>query len=215
MSRHVLIVGAGPAGVGAALAATKHPDVRVTVVDVGGQLEERHLRSRARMAAIEPAMWQDDDRVTISQLPVDSGVKGLPEKRTFGSDFPFRDFGQRGGISASGGFNEAVVSGAYGGFSNVWGAQITPFTEATFRTWPVSAKVMYQHYSAILDTVPQAAEEDDLADLFPILGKSTRCRRPRCELRRSWAATPGPGAVCVPTESSLAEPVWRWRRPRA
>jgi ferredoxin len=154
------------------MAASSRSDVRITVIDVGGQLEEAHAAVRGRMAASDPAGWSPDERLTIGRLPVDSGVKGLPEKRAYGSDFPFRDFGQRAGLTAAAGLNERVVSGAYGGFSNVWGAQIMPFTRETFRAWPVEADEMYRHYAAVLREVPHAAEADDLESLFPILGDS-------------------------------------------
>ncbi|HEX3835258.1 MAG TPA: hypothetical protein VHW04_24965 [Solirubrobacteraceae bacterium] len=142
------------------------------VIDVGGQLEEAHGAVRARMATGEPSTWAEEDKLTIGQLPVDSRVKGLPEKRSFGSDFPFRDFGQRAGISVGSGMNDAVVSGAYGGFSNVWGAQIMPFTTATFRDWPIKVEEMHRHYAAVLGQIPYAAEDDDLSMLFPILSDS-------------------------------------------
>ena len=69
--------------------------------------------------------------------------------------------------------NRALVSGAYRGFSNVWGSQVMPFTEATFDTWPVSATEMEPHYRAILEEVPLAGEEDNLAELFPLIGMPT------------------------------------------
>jgi choline dehydrogenase-like flavoprotein len=170
LSRGILIVGSGPAAVGAALAAVTRPDIEVTVIDVGGQLEQPNADTRSRMASIAPAAWDPGDTLRISELPVDSKVKGLPEKRAYGSNFPFRDYGQRAGIRATTALNDALVSGAYGGFSNVWGAQVMPFTEATFRTWPVHASKMLGHYAAILERIPYAAEEDDLAALFPVLG---------------------------------------------
>jgi ferredoxin len=170
VTQHLLIIGAGPAAVGAALAATERDDVRVTVIDVGGQLEEAHSASRSRMSLAAPDAWDTDDRRRIAQLPVDTGVKGLPEKRAYGSDFAFRNFGQRFGVVAAEGLNDAVVSGAYGGFSNVWGAQALPFTPATFDAWPISAEAMYESYERVLTAVPYAAEHDDLSELFPLVG---------------------------------------------
>ena len=35
---------------------------------------------------------------------------------------------------------------AYGGFSNVWGSQLMPFTTPTFESWPVSAAEIRPHY---------------------------------------------------------------------
>ena len=68
----------------------------------------------------------------ISRQPVPTRRGGLPQKRAYGSDFPFRDVGQLAGIEPLGSANPSVVSGAYGGFSNVWGAQIMPFSKPTF-----------------------------------------------------------------------------------
>ena len=44
-----------------------------------------------------------------------------------------------------------MVSGAYGGFSNIWGAQIMPFSAATFERWPISKSEMDPHYQVALD----------------------------------------------------------------
>ena len=38
----------------------------------------------------------------ISRQPVDDTVKGLPQKRAYGSDFPFRNVGQLDGVTALG-----------------------------------------------------------------------------------------------------------------
>jgi ferredoxin len=169
MMRSVLIIGSGPAAAGAALACTQDRDVQVTVLDIGAKLENKNEHARLRMAASSPDHWDPKDLSTLSRLPADSRVRGLPEKRTFGSDFPFRDFGQRQGLRTLGPVNDAVVSGAYGGFSSVWGAQIMPFTHATFRTWPVSADEMYSHYGSILRHIPYAAERDDLSRILPLI----------------------------------------------
>jgi ferredoxin len=169
LTRHLLIVGSGPAAAGAALSAVEHPDVAVTVIDVGGRLERTNQETVDRMAGVDAGDWASEDVATIIRQPVDSDLPGLPEKRAFGSDFPFRDFGQRGPLRSRG-INEAIVSGAYGGFSNAWGAQFMPFTDATFADWPVPATEMRDHYAKVLRHIPLAAEEDDLAELFPILG---------------------------------------------
>jgi choline dehydrogenase-like flavoprotein len=168
LSSSVLIVGSGPAAAGAALAATDDPEVTVTVIDIGGRLDPAHEEARRRLSQAAPGDWAEDDLATISLQPVPTEVEGLPEKRAYGSDYPFRDFGQRRSIVAAG-LNPAIVSGAYGGFSNAWGAQFMPFTEATFRDWPVTGSEMQRHYRAVLAAVPLAAEEDDLAGMFPLL----------------------------------------------
>ena len=71
--------------------------------------------------------------------------------------------GQLGGLTTVNGATASLISSAYGGFSNVWGSQIMPFTAAAFESWPVNAATMRRHYEAILHHIPFAGEEDDLA----------------------------------------------------
>ena len=172
--RTVLIVGSGPAAAGAALACMRRDDVVVTVLDVGEHLEPDREAARQRLASVDPNNWDPVDLDMIRQLPNATKVKGPPQKRSYGSDFPFRDAGQRNPVEALDGANDVVVSGAYGGYSTVWGAQIMPFSKATFHTWPVDAEEMYEHYSMILSAIPYAAEADDLATNFPLLASAAR-----------------------------------------
>lgn len=171
MSIHVrsaIIVGAGPAAAGVALACSRDPELQVTVLDVGGLLEGPNHQARDRLAAGTPGDWEPEDLSLISRLPEPSEVRGLPEKRSFGSNFPFRNFGQRDGVQARDGVNDSLISGAYGGFSNVWGAQAMPFSAATLDRWPSGSAGMADHYSAVLSAIPYTAEADDLAGLFPL-----------------------------------------------
>ena len=167
---HVLIVGAGPAAAGAALALSKTSDIKVQVLDVGGRLEDDNEIARLRMSHSEPQAWEKADLRTISQTAIASKHHRLPEKRIFGSDFPFRDFGQLEGVSGDGELNSHVISGAYGGFSNTWGAQTMVFSEATFNDWPFSRRELEPDYRAILSAIPYSAEVDDLAEYFPLWG---------------------------------------------
>ena len=121
------------------------------------------------MASSSPDEWDAEAIKDVSKQPVVSSTRGIPEKRVFGSDFPFRNMGQLGGLTGADGTTPSLISSAYGGFSNVWGSQLMPFTEPTFDSWPVSAATMKPHYEAILDHVPFAGEEDDLAARFPLL----------------------------------------------
>jgi choline dehydrogenase-like flavoprotein len=165
-----LLIGSGPAAAGVALALARVADEQITVVDVGVRLEQPNARALTAMASAERDHWTPAQVQAISLQPVAARAGGrIPQKRTYGSDFPFRDVGQLDGVSAQVGANTSVISGAYGGFSNVWGAQITPFTEAAFRDWPVSWQSMQQHYRAVLREVPLAAQQDDLEDYFPLL----------------------------------------------
>ena len=104
-----------------------------------------------------------------SRQPAASRNSGIPEKRVFGSDYPFRNAGQLDGLTAVNGAAASLISSAYGGFSNVWGSQLMPFTSAAFESWPVNAATMRRHYEAILHQIPFAGEEDDLAARFPLM----------------------------------------------
>ncbi len=164
-----VIIGSGPAAAGAAIALLNDPDQQVIVLDVGGELEEDRKQIRSSISSIPEAEWTENDIRAISLQPVATAKGGLPEKRAFGSDFPFRDFGQLAGVRTVAEANRSVVSGAYGGFSNVWGAQIMPFSAATFDRWPIHSGEMDAHYRVALTEMALAGENDDLSVLFPLM----------------------------------------------
>ena len=164
-----LIIGSGAAAAGAALALSQRENLEVTVIDIGLRLEPDRQQLVSALASSSPEGWDAETIEYISRQPVLSGTRGVPEKRVFGSDYPFRNVGQLGGLTAANGGTTSLISSAYGGFSNVWGSQIMPFTEPTFDSWPVDAATMRPHYEAILDHIPFAGEEDALADKFPLM----------------------------------------------
>ena len=164
----IIIIGAGPAAAGVALALTSNSDSTIQVLDIGGRLEVENDAARARMAEASPKGWAADDLRAISLMPVPSEHHRIPEKRNFGSDFPFRNFGQLDGLRSEAGVNSRVISGAYGGFSNTWGAQTMVFSDATFNDWPFPRGDLEFDYRAILRTIPYSGEDDDLAEYFPL-----------------------------------------------
>lgn len=166
-----LIIGSGPAAAGAALALARHSDLKITVIDIGLQLEAERKSAVDILSRSEPTAWDDQSVRLVSDQPVPSKVRGVPQKLAYGSDFPYRNVGQLDGVNAAADVNESVISAAYGGFSTVWGSQIMPFTASVFGTWPLSMSEMEPHYRAILGQIPFAGEFDDLAELFPLLGR--------------------------------------------
>jgi ferredoxin len=164
-----LIIGSGAAAAGAALALTHLENLEITVIDIGLQLESDRKQLIEALASSAPDEWDGKTIEVISKQPVAARSSGVPEKRVFGSDYPFRNAGQLRGLTAANGANASLISPAYGGFSNVWGSQIMPFTTAAFESWPVNAATMRPHYEAILRQIPFAGEEDDLAVRFPLM----------------------------------------------
>ena len=164
-----LIIGSGAAAAGAALALSRREHLEITVVDIGLKLESDRAQLIGALASSAPDEWDEQAVELISQQPVAARNSGIPEKRVFGSDYPFRNVGQLGGLATFNGATAALISPAYGGFSNVWGSQIMPFTTAAFESWPVNAATMRSHYEAILHHIPFAGEEDDLAGRFPLM----------------------------------------------
>ena len=164
-----LIIGSGAAAAGAALALNHRENLEITVIDIGLQLETDRQQLVSALVSSSPDEWDAETIKYISKQSDSSRTQRIPEKRVFGSDYPFRNAGQLEGLTVVNGGTTPLISSAYGGFSNVWGSQIMPFTEPTFQSWPVKAAAMRPHYEAILSHIPFAGEEDDLAARFPLM----------------------------------------------
>ena len=95
-----LIIGSGPAAAGAALALSRE-NLEITVVDIGLRLEKERQQLVDILATSDPYQWDAPLVENISEQSVGSKTRGVPEKRLYGSDYPFRNVGQ--------------LDGAYGG----------------------------------------------------------------------------------------------------
>ncbi|OBH04714.1 hypothetical protein A5696_03820 [Mycobacterium sp. E2699] len=178
---HNLIVGTGPAAAAAVLALADDPSEQITVVDIGERLAGDTAAALDRMSVLAPAQWARADRELVTVQPAGLTGSALPEKRAYGSNHMFVDRGQQRGLTMPDRGNHAAVSGAVGGFSTVWGAQIMPFSRATFHRWPFGWDEIEPHYRAVLNEVPLAGEDDDYAEDFPLL--SARAQLPPVSAR--------------------------------
>jgi len=165
-----LIIGSGLGSAGAALALSADPSLDITILDIGLRLEADRQAAVDTLSPSDPSGWDEATVERISTRAVPSPAGGLPEKRAYGSDFPFRDVGQLEGLATSKGVGRSLISPAYGGFSTVWGAQIMPFTAQALGQWPINHSDLTPHYQAVLARIPYAGVEDDLATLFPLMG---------------------------------------------
>jgi choline dehydrogenase-like flavoprotein len=179
-----LIIGSGAAAAGAALALSRSPDLQITVIDIGLRLEANRQNAVDTLASTDPRQWDDLLLQSISAQPVESQIKGIPEKRSYGSNYPFRDVTQLDGLTAAGNVTKSVISAAYGGFTNVWGSQLMPFAASVFATWPIRASEIQPHYEAILKQIPFAGQDDDLAERFPLMGNPVPF--PEMSVRTKW-----------------------------
>jgi choline dehydrogenase-like flavoprotein len=171
-----VVVGAGPTAAAAAKALVS-AGRRVVVVDTGLSLEPEREAARERMAATAPAMWQPSD-LALTSFP-DQSEGGFGYKRLFGSDMAFRDDGVLA-LSAAPEVG-ARPSYALGGLSNVWGSGLLPYTDRDLAGWPISADELTDGYRAVLDFIPYAGEDDELAARYPLF------RAPDGPLLRTFA----------------------------
>jgi choline dehydrogenase-like flavoprotein len=172
-----VVVGAGPTAAAAAKALVADGR-RVVVLDTGLSLEPEREAARERMAATAPAMWQPAD-LALTSFP-DEAEGGLGYKRLFGSDLAFRDDGVLA-LSADPDVG-ARPSYALGGLSNVWGSGLLPYTSRDLGGWPITAEELADGYRAVLDFIPYAGEDDELAARYPLF------RAPDGPLLRTYAA---------------------------
>jgi ferredoxin len=165
----VTIVGSGPAAAAAALALTRGRRCEVEILDIGQHLESQRRELLDSVSDLRPSQWPESTRRELSTHPVAQPKGELPQKSVFGSDFPFRDAGQLEALTAEQGGNGRAISGAFGGFSNAWGAQVMPFSRPTLDAWPIGYDTMVPHYRAVLEHIPFAGADDDYSEWFPLL----------------------------------------------
>jgi choline dehydrogenase-like flavoprotein len=161
-----VIVGGGPATAAAAKALVS-AGRRPVVLDTGLQLEPEREAARRRMAATARASWSAAD-LALSRYSA-AGASVAAYKRLFGSDVAFRDDGVLE-LSAEPDVG-ARPSYASGGLSNVWGAGVMPYGDRELEGWPIGSGDLVAASAAVLDFIPYAAEEDELAQRYPLLVK--------------------------------------------
>lgn len=159
-----IVIGSGPAGVACAKALLDR-GVAVRMLDAGLTLEpEREATVRA-MGAVPPSRWAPEQVARLKE-GMQSSAKGIPLKRIYGSDFPYREADEHVPASYTGvGLRPSL---ALGGFSNVWGAAMLPYAEADLDGWPVKTTDLAPHYRAVLRFTGLAAGRDGLEEFLPL-----------------------------------------------
>ena len=173
-SKPVYVIGSGPAGLAAAHALVDQ-GVEVVMLDVGLDLEPEREQLINEMYAQEPSGWSPG-HIEELKRGMRATTDGIPQKLTYGSDFPFRDAGQAGAVEASG--VDFLLSGAKGGLSNAWGSNIMPYASRDISDWCISTADLAPHYTAVATFIPVSAGHDDLEDDFPLYGGNGTMLRP-------------------------------------
>ncbi len=158
------VIGSGPAGVASASALLSR-GANVLMLDAGIELEPDRARIVAELSQKKLPDW------TAAQIAAvhgdsDADLKGLPHKKLFGSDFPYRESEDK--IPWRARDVALCPSLGFGGLSNVWGATMLPLRESDIADWPVKRADLDEHYRAAAQIAGYAARRDGLEELFPL-----------------------------------------------
>jgi choline dehydrogenase-like flavoprotein len=168
------IIGSGPSAISAAMALTRKK-LSVTMLDAGRTLEDSRSGFVRRLGALAPQDWPDADVHRLKE-GVAVSAEGIPMKRLYGSDFPFRTDGTKLNFDYA---NAGLRPGfARGGLSNVWGAGMLPFHRDDLADWPFDASELDEGYRGVLSFVPCSGAADALGDLFPNHSDRVHALRP-------------------------------------
>jgi choline dehydrogenase-like flavoprotein len=158
------VVGSGPSAVACASALLKRGRA-VCMLDAGIQLEADRARVVQRLGQTTLDQWPPEDVQRLKE-GMEPAASGIPQKRIFGSDYPYREAVEHLGLECEEVGLEASM--ALGGFSTVWGASMLPSRESDITDWPISLPQLAPHYKAVLELTGLSAERDALADLLPL-----------------------------------------------
>lgn len=161
----IVVIGSGPSGIACAQALVERGH-SVTIID-GGQKLEENIETDVDQLSKQP--FEEWDPVIVEKLKgnVTTDAKGVQIKYLFGSDFPYR-FANKHITTISNNIGALTPSLAIGGFSNVWGSAILPYSESDLAQWPINLNDLKDHYEATLRSLPVSALDDDLSNLFPL-----------------------------------------------
>ena len=99
----------------------------------------------ARLASLRTVPHQQWTKASLAFLRdgVTVTAGGIPMKRAYGSDFPFREPAPLPIVHHRA---EGQPSYARGGLSNVWGASVLPFRRQDMEGWPIAIEDLEPHY---------------------------------------------------------------------
>ena len=181
----VIIVGSGPAG---AMSAWGLRGRTICMLDVGhtpeaaGRLTDNLYRLRRRQDLTSAFIGEHFEGLrNLRSLPISAKLKAP------GMDFITRDWQTLTGL-ASESF-QPVISLAYGGFGNAWGAGVYRFTQRDLEGFPLRLEDLSPYYDAVSRHIGISGVVDDLDADFghePALDPPLRLSRNCAGLLRSY-----------------------------
>jgi choline dehydrogenase-like flavoprotein len=160
----IFVVGSGPAGVSCAIALLRNGQ-KVTMLDAGIELEPSRQQLIKSMSCQQPDQWSAS-AVSALQEGNDVRSSGVALKKCYGSDYPYRQLDDS--FLVESGNTRLRSSLAKGGFSNVWGAAILPYSASDIADWPITVDELAPYYRSVFSFMPLAAVQDDLENNFPL-----------------------------------------------
>jgi choline dehydrogenase-like flavoprotein len=160
----IYVVGSGPAGISAADALARR-GLLVTILDGGLTLEPERRIVVERLKCTPHKNWTSADIASLSNA-LKTDARSIQVKHIFGSDYPYREAQIHIPIVQHG-LGSVTPSLARGGFSNVWGAAVMPYTERDLAGWPISLRDLEPHYRGVLEFMPLSSRRDGLERNFP------------------------------------------------
>jgi choline dehydrogenase-like flavoprotein len=158
------VIGSGPAGVACAKALLAR-GAKVLMLDAGIELENDRAKIVHELSETSFRNWKSNQFAAL-QSDLAADATGIPLKKLFGSDFPYRETEEK--IPWRGNGVAFRPSLALGGLSNVWGAAMLPHRDSDISGWPIKNSDLAQHYRAIAEITGLAARRDDLEEIFPL-----------------------------------------------
>jgi len=135
------------------------------MLDAGITLEESRRDIVTQMSSQPPQNWTGE-QIKALKRGMTGGLKGIPLKLIYGSDYPYRETD----VHIPADYNGVAVqpSLARGGLSAVWGAAMMPYSEKDMAGWPIGPGDLAKHSAEVAKFTGLSAVHDDLEKIFPL-----------------------------------------------
>jgi choline dehydrogenase-like flavoprotein len=158
------VVGSGPSGIACAYALHKAGQ-RVTLLDVGftPDREFKNLVTRYHRDQDVTALIRNIHRLR-RKYSKQSDVQ--PAKTLFGSDYPYKTV--RDTYVENDDTSVVRSSLAKGGFSTVWGANVSCVIPKEMNGWPITLNDLKPYYSLVEEFMDISSPKGEMSEIYPV-----------------------------------------------